>query len=239
MINAIIPARGGSKGIPKKNIADIGGHPLIAYSIVAAKLCTNTNRIIVSTDDEEIAKIAIKYGAEAPFMRPAEYSKDTSSDLEFLKHYFDNIGGDEVVLLRPTTPFRDPEFMGQIINEYYDSRHRITGLRSAEEINQPIQKMFYISKGGCFDKIFDDFNGIKDYTNLPRQNFPKAYNPNGHIDIVKRKTIDSGSVFGDKIYACISKKMIDIDDYHDLIIASLAVGSELDYLSKYIDKELM
>ena len=236
MINAIIPARGGSKGIPKKNIIKIGNHPLIAYSIKAAQLCQAIDRIIVSTDDEEIAEVSLKYGAEVPFMRPAEYATDSSSDLGFLKHYFENIGGNEVALLRPTTPFRDPHFMDKVIKEYFNDpmMTEITGLRSAEEMGQPIHKMFEIDKEGYFKNIFSDFNGIIDYTNLPRQQFPKAYNPNGHIDIVKRHTVEMGSVFGDRIAACISEKVIDIDDSYDVKIASLIVGSDLDYLSKHM-----
>lgn len=236
MINAIIPARGGSKGIPKKNLIDIGGHPLVAYSIKAAQLCQKIDRIIVSTDDEEIARVSLKYGAEIPFMRPAEYATDSSSDLGFLKHFFDNVEGNEVTLLRPTTPFRDPHFMDRVIEEYFEDpmMTEITGLRTAEEMGQPIYKMFEIDKNGYFQKIFPDFKGIIDYTNLPRQRFPRAYNPNGHIDIVKRNTVEMGSVFGDKIAACMSGKVVDIDDEYDLEIASLMVGSRFDYLSEFM-----
>jgi len=236
MINAIIPARGGSKGISKKNLINIGGHPLVAYSIKAAQLCCKIDRVIVSTDDEEIAKVSLEYGAEVPFMRPSEYATDSSSDLGFLKHFFDNVEGNEVALLRPTTPFRDPCYMDRVIQEYFEDPMitEITGLRSAEQMGQPIYKMFEIDDSGYFKKIFPDFDGIIDYTNLPRQKFPKAYNPNGHIDIVKRNTVERGSVFGDKITACISEKVVDIDDSYDAKIASLIVGSDLDYLSKHM-----
>ena len=90
MITAIIPARGGSKSIPKKNIVDIGGHPLIAYSIVACQLSQTIDRVIVSTDDLEISTIATSYGAEVPFRRPAELAQDGSTDVGFLKHFFGN-----------------------------------------------------------------------------------------------------------------------------------------------------
>ena len=233
MINSIIPARGGSKGIPKKNIIQIGNHPLIAYSIVAAQLCESIDRVIVSTDDCEIGDIARKYGAEVPFMRPAEYATDESSDLGFLKHYFDNIGGEEVVLLRPTSSFRDPEFMNRGVKMYNRKKLDITGMRSAHAQSQPVHKMFNVSDER-FEKLFDNFRGIEDYTNLPRQNFPETYMPDGHIDIVKRSTIESGSVFGDEICACIGEKIVDIDDEYDLKIASLLVDSQFDHLSKHI-----
>jgi len=233
MINAIIPARGGSKGIPKKNIVNIGEYPLIAYSITAARLCDSIDRIIVSTDDPIIAEVAVEYGAEVPFVRPKEYATDSSSDFEFLKHFFDNVDCEEVALLRPTTPFRDPLFMDNVIKIYFAKLNELTGLRTAQIMGQPAYKQFKM-EGHYFKQLFNDFNGIIDYSNLPRQNFPETYSPNGHIDIIKRNTVKMGSVFGDKIYAVISEKMIDIDDYYDLKIASLVVGSKLDCLTSFI-----
>ena len=86
MILTIISARGGSKSIPKKNIVNLGGFPLIAYSIAAAKLSKKINRVIVDTDSEEIAGIAKKFGAEIPYLRPKEFATDTSTDLDFMNH---------------------------------------------------------------------------------------------------------------------------------------------------------
>jgi N-acylneuraminate cytidylyltransferase len=232
-IHAIIPARGGSKSVPKKNIQLIGKHPLIAYSIVACKLCKNIDRVIVSTDNEEIAGISKDYGAEVPFMRPKEYATDASSDFGFLKHFFDNISCEEVALIRPTTPFRNPEFMEKVIGVYFENKDKMTGLRTAEVMNQPAYKQFKIN-GNYFEELFESFNGIKNYSNLPRQQFPLTYSPNGHIDIVKRETIKESSVFGDKIYAVVCGKMVDIDDMDDLEIAGYLVGSQFDCLSKYI-----
>ena len=85
---AIIPARSGSKGVPGKNIALLGGHPLIAFSIAAAKLA-GIERVIVSTDSEEYASVAMRYKAEIPFMRPAEISSDQSTDFEFMRYAMD------------------------------------------------------------------------------------------------------------------------------------------------------
>ena len=111
---AIIPARSGSKGVPGKNIAILGGHPLIAFSIVAAKLA-GIERVLVSTDSEEYARMAKQYGAETPFLRPAEISSDQSTDFEFMRHAMDwmvdkeNLAPEYWLHLRPTTPFRDPQ----------------------------------------------------------------------------------------------------------------------------------
>ncbi len=88
-IFAIIPARGGSKAVPGKNIKALGGYPLIAYSIVAAKLCSQIDRVIVSTDSSQIAAISSRYGGEAPFLRPPELALDTSPDIGFIQHALD------------------------------------------------------------------------------------------------------------------------------------------------------
>ena len=212
---AIIPARGGSKGIYRKNIVDLGGFPLIAYTIAACKMTKNIDRIIISTEDTKIAEIAKSYGAEVPFMRPKKYSRDDSRDVEFLKHFFDNIDVEEVALMRPTTPFRNPAFVDKVIEKYFTIKQKITGLRSVNEINENPYKVFKI-EGQCVSGFFTDFNGIKNYTNLPRQSFPKAYIGNGHVDIVKRDTVCQNKTFGDKIYPYICDKIIDIDSSYDL-----------------------
>jgi CMP-N,N'-diacetyllegionaminic acid synthase len=220
---AIIPAREGSKSIPRKNIYPICGRPLISYSIESCKLCKNIDRIIVSTDGEEIAEISKKYGAEIPFMRPKEYATDESSDIDYLRHFFENIETNEVALLRPTTPLRDPMVMSGIIEIYYENKDEMSGLRTAQEVNQPAHKMFK-KVGDYFEGFFSDFNGIKDYTNLPRQIFPKTYSPNGYIDIIKRETVEGGGVFGDKIFACVTKRISDVDSMDDIKFLELEVG---------------
>ncbi|MDD5469139.1 MAG: acylneuraminate cytidylyltransferase family protein, partial [Anaerolineales bacterium] len=109
---ALIPARGGSKSIPRKNIRSFAGFPLIAYSIAAAQAAETVTRVVVSTDDEEIAGIARQYGAETPFLRPAEISQDGTPDLPVFQHALQWLAEQEgyqteiVVQLRPTSPLR-------------------------------------------------------------------------------------------------------------------------------------
>src|SRR5919201_6543515 len=109
-ILALIPARGGSKGIPRKNILNFAGYPLIAWSIAAAKQASCITRVIVSTDDEEIASVARKYGAETPFLRPSEFAQDNTTDLPVFQHalqWLDEHEGYQpeiVIQLRPTSP---------------------------------------------------------------------------------------------------------------------------------------
>lgn len=235
MITAIIPARGGSKSIPRKNIIDINGYPLISYSIAACKLCKNIDRVVVSTDDEEIAKISLHYGAEVPFIRPKEYAQDHSTDVDFLLHFFSMASVSEVALVRPTTPFRDTNFMDTVIEKYSNIKEGISGLRTVNEINENPYKVYQIENNIC-KGFFKDFEGNKNYSNLPRQTFPKAYSGNGHIDIVKKETVLQGNTFGDKIYAIICDKITDIDSYEDLEIAKLQ-SNFVNNITNYLEEK--
>ncbi len=211
-MNALIPARGGSKGVPKKNIKELIDHPLLAYSISACKMAGAIGRVIVSTDSQEIADVALKYGAEVPFIRPPELATDDSKDIDVIEHYFEEVGGDEVAYIRPTTPLRLPKLIDYCIKDYYDNQQeRCTGVRSMHELPDAPHKMFMINDDGECCGFFPDFNGIKNYTNLPRQMFPKAYQPNGYLDIVKRSTLSGGDTFGDVILPIVTEEVIEVD----------------------------
>jgi len=222
MIIAIIPARGGSKGIPKKNIIDLGGYPLIAYSIIAAKLSKKIDRVIVSTDSEEIANIAKKYGAEVPFLRPKEFATDKSPDIEFVKHALnwlkenENISPELIVHLSPPTPFRDPEIIDRAIQEMLEDKEA-TSLRSAYLYEQSGYKLAKIKKGywEFFGK--EDFKEGEEYYNLPRQELPLTYNLTCYVDILLPKTIkETETLHGGKIKPFIVSPTPDIDSLDDL-----------------------
>ena len=226
MLTALIPARGGSKGVPRKNIRTLAGYPLIAYSIIACKKSKFINRVVVSTDDEEIAKVSALFGAEVPFIRPSEYSQDGSKDIDVIKHFYSVEGEQDLAFIRPTTPLREPQVMDKIILEYQQKKDDITGLRSAHELSESPYKYFKI-ENGLFTGFFDDFNGIKDYANLPRQVFPVAYHPNGYLDIVKKETVLSGSDFGEKVLPAITKYVTEVDDeYHfDMLESEIQINA--------------
>ena len=141
---ALIPARSGSKGVPDKNVRPLGGQPLIAWSIAAAMRSHAIDRVIVSTDSDAYGKIAIKHGAEVPFLRPSEIAADFSPDLEFILHALDWLGdrGEEpdlIVHLRPTTPFRTPTHLDAAV-EMMATRSTSTGIhptaiRSVHELS--------------------------------------------------------------------------------------------------------
>lgn len=221
LIYAIIPARGGSKSIPKKNIYNLSGFPLIAYSIAAAKMAKKVSRTIVSTDSEEIAEIAKKFGAEVPFLRPAEISGDTSTDLEFVTHALDwfkkNEGKipDYLVHLRPTSPLRNPEKIDEAIGLIL-AHPEATSLRSGHKIPDVPQKNFSL-----VDEFFVGLfpHDIRpDYHNLPRQSFPPTYKTDGYVDILNTSFIqtDKERIHGDKILAFLTPDTGDIDNQTDL-----------------------
>ena len=215
-IPALIPARGGSKGVPRKNLKLIGGHPLIAYSIAACKLSNNISNVYVSTDDREIASVALKYGAKIPFLRPLHYATDTSGDWEVIKHFFDNIDAEYVAYMRPTTPLRESKNIDKYIKFFAQNKENMTGMMSMHELAEPPYKMFKIEDGYCAG-FFEDFNGNKNYTNLPRQAFPKAYHPNGYIDIAKRDYVmNQKDAFGMRIMPVITPHTNEIDTKSDI-----------------------
>ena len=230
LIYAIIPARGGSKSVPKKNIKLLKGFPLIAYSIAAAKLSKKIDRVIVSTDSPEISEIALKYGAEVPFMRPEEYAQDKSPDFDFIKHSIDWFENHEIeqpdlfVHLRPTTPLRDPVLIDKAI-ESLITNNNTTALRSVHEQSQPPQKMFGI-ENGFLTGLFPH-ETRPEYYNLPRQAFPKIYNPNGYVDIIKTEYVKQHNMLhGPRIIGFVTPFTIEIDNAEDF-----------SYLEYIIDKQ--
>ena len=212
-ITAIIPARGGSKGVPGKNKKRLHKHPLLAYSIMVCKLSKYVDKIIVSTDSEAIKIVAENYGAEV-LDRPSEFAEDNSTDWQVINHFFGNYGDDHVAYLRPTTPLRNPEVLDNCIKIFFENNEKMSGLRSMHELPESPYKVFKINEDGYCEGFFEDFNGIKDYTNLPRQKFPKAYQPNGYIDIVKRETGENGSTFGTEVKPFVTDYVTEVDTQH-------------------------
>jgi CMP-N,N'-diacetyllegionaminic acid synthase len=234
-VYAIIPARSESKRVKSKNIINLGNHPLLAYSITICKLSNYITNVIVSTDCKNIAKIAKRYGASVPFLRPREFAEDNSSDFGYLNHFFENVDTNEVALVRPTSPLRNPRLFDSAINYYINNRDTCTGMRTMCQSSHSPYKMMKINNNIC-SGFFEEFKGEKFYTNLPNQLFPLSYTPNGYIDIVKKQTIKKGTVFGDTILPIITEKIIDIDDYFDLDIASALIDTKYDLLSVHLDK---
>jgi|TARA_Y100000310_G_scaffold162742_1_gene162688 N-acylneuraminate cytidylyltransferase len=183
-ILAIIPARGGLKDVPKKNIRELAGKPLLAWTVEEAKKSKYIDRVIVSTDDEETADIARKYGAEVPFMRPAGISQDLSTDIEFLTHAVDflkeneNYEPDIVVLLRTTSPLKTAQHIDKGI-ELLIKTPEADAVRPIIESPKHPYKMWKISEDKKWTEPFlsKDFTGMDEPYNGPRQVLPDVYVP--------------------------------------------------------------
>lgn len=198
---AIIPARGGSKGIPRKNIKAFAGHPLIAYSIEAARQSKWVTRIIVSTDDEEIAAVAREYGAETPFLRPDEFAQDRTMDLPVYQHALawlaehEQYHPDVVVQLRPTSPVRPPDLVDRAVQMLLD-HPEADSVRGIVPAGQNPHKMWTIDAGSGQMKNLLDVEGVEEPYNAPRQVLPVVYWQTGHIDAIRPGVIQGGSMSG-------------------------------------------
>ena len=236
---AIIPARSGSKGVKDKNIRLLNGFPMISYTIAAAKLAKNIDRVVVSTDSEKYAEIARQYGAETPFLRPAEISGDKATDIEFMEHainwFYENEGSvpEYWVHLRPTNPLRDCSIIDKAILGFKND-DKADSLRSAHLADVSPFKWFLRSENG----YFQTFNGISlDEANKPRQDFPDVYIPDGYVDLLRTAYIVKNDLLhGEKMIAFESPDCIDVDNVRDFDELEKVVvqyqGIVLDYLSK-------
>ncbi len=238
-ILALIPARGGSKGIPRKNIRLFAGYPLIAWSIAAAKQSELVTRIIVSTDDEEIAAVAREWGAETPFLRPAEFAQDKTTDLPVFEHalkWLEDVEGyrpDVVVQLRPTSPIRPRTMLDDAIRILLDHADAdcVRGVVPAAQ--NPFKMWRFNGDGKPLNPLLE-VDGIPEPYNAPRQILPPVYWQTGHIDAIRDATItQKNSLTGDVIYPLLidPKYTVDIDTPADWAKYEALVYSGLEMVS--------
>ena len=218
---ALIPARGGSKSIPRKNIRSFAGHPLIAYSIAAGLAAESVTRLLVSTDDEEIAAIARKYGAETPFLRPAELSQDNTPDLPVFQHALQWLEENEgyrpeiLVQLRPTSPLRRVWHIDQSIYQLL-AHPEADAIRTVCEPFQNPFKMWQIDPEGFMQPLIH--TEYQEAYNMPRQLLPAVYWQTGYVDAAWRDTIlEKSSMTGERILPLVipPNDWIDIDSADD------------------------
>lgn len=229
---AIIPARGGSKGVPGKNKKLLNGKPLIYYTIKAAINSKYIDRVFVSTDDEEIAEIAVEFGAEVPFLRPADLARDNSKAIDAYIYTVERLASDldiqidAFIVLLPTSPLRDTNNIDEAITLFKD-KNATTVISVVEAIHPP----------DWYKKINDE-GILMDYLNvadnsLNRQEVEKTYLPNGAIYIFKYPDLKYNmSYYNEKTYPYImsQNKSIDIDTEVDFLFA--------EFLIKKNDKKL-
>ncbi len=224
-ILALVPARGGSKGIPRKNIRDFAGYPLIAWSIAAGLQAHTVNRVIVSTDDPEIADVARQCGAETPFLRPPELAQDRTTDLPVFEHALkwleeiESYKPDIVVQLRPTSPIRPRDCVDHAVRILIENADADC-VRGVVPAGQNPHKMWRFNG---YDKPMQpllEVDGIAEPYNAPRQILPPVYWQTGHIDAIRTSTITrKHSLTGKTIYPLVidARYTVDIDTLADWV----------------------
>lgn len=215
-ILALIPARGDSKSIPRKNIKEFAGFPLIAFSIAAAKQSHCVSRVIVSTDDNEIAQIAREYGAEVPFKRPRELARDDTLDFPVIEHAVHWLSEKEsyhpefIVQLRPTSPIRPQNMVDEAV-EIILNHLKADSVRGVVPSTQNPYKMWFIDEEGKLKPLLKA-TGIAEPYNAPRQNLPNTYWQTGHIDVIRTEMmLKKKSLSGDVILPLMIDPLYSVD----------------------------
>ncbi len=215
-ILALIPARGDSKSIPRKNIKEFAGFPLIAFSIAAAKQSRCVSRVIVSTDDNEIAQVAREYGAEVPFKRPRELARDDTLDFPVIEHAVHWLSEKEsyhpefIVQLRPTSPIRPQNMVDEAV-EIILNHLEADSVRGVVPSTQNPYKMWFIDEEGKLKPLLKA-TGIAEPYNAPRQNLPNTYWQTGHIDVIRTEMmLKKKSLSGDVILPLMIDPLYSVD----------------------------
>ena len=230
---AVVPARGGSKGIPRKNLQPVGGVPLIGFAIAAGLACPAIDTVIASTDDEEIAAEAMRLGARVPFMRSDELASDQAPMLDVLLDCIARMGQlgesfEYLVLLQPTTPFRNPEVLAQAIEALqqqptYDSCVAVTPVIDSHP------KRLRRIQDGCLQSYMAE--GDSERQQRQDHAADKAYRRCGTFYITRIATLkEKGSLYGDKIlpWSVEGSPAVTIDDPIDLLVANLVCKLEVE-----------
>jgi N-acylneuraminate cytidylyltransferase len=229
-ILAVIPARGQSKTIPRKNLRLFAGHPLLAFSIAAGLQASSVTRVIVSTDDDEIARTARSYGAEIPFLRPSALAQDDTPDLPVFQHLIaellrrENYRPTLVVHLRPTSPLRPPDLVDRAIATMQQPPIP-DSVRGVVPTTQNPYKMWRLGSTGELVALLND---IHEGYNLPRQSLPDPYWQTGHIDVIRFETLmEQHSMSGRAIrgHRIDPRYSVDIDTEEDWVSAEHAAAT--------------
>lgn len=228
-ITAFIPARGGSKGIPKKNIKEFAGRPLMAFTIAAARRSSYIDNVVVTTDSEEIAKVALRYGAEVPFLRPAELAQDNSKTIDAIVHARNSMEAlgrpcDVAVLLQPTSPLRRASEIDRAIETFFD--HGCMGLASVCEAHEKPVLLRRLDASGVLHPLLPVLSTVR------RQDMPEYWRVDGAIYINKSSDLTLATSFNDNPIGFVMPEMrsSDIDTFDDFELAEQLVcelGDEL------------
>ena len=222
----VIPARGGSKGIPGKNIKPLAGKPLIEYSIDVARALANDEDICVTTDDNAIIETVERTGLKVPFVRPTELSTDQSGTYEVLLHALDfyeskGVHYDTIVLLQPTSPFRTVDDVKACLELYSDDIDMVVSVKQAA--TNPYYNAFEIDDNG----FLHISKGEGNYTR--RQDAPKVWEYNGAVYVINVESLRKmplGKFTRRRMYEMSAERSIDLDTPTDWLIAETIITKQ-------------
>jgi len=235
---AIIPARGGSRGIPRKNLKDLNGHPLIYYTIIAAQKSRYIDQLILSTDDPEIAGVASQYGVEIPFMRPEDLATDTSRAIDTYIYTVERLNREhgtacrEFVVLQPTSPFRLPRHVEQTVEHLIEGRYdAVWTVSKTDSKAHPLKQL--VIQGDRLD-YYDPAGAAI----IARQQLTPVYHRNGVAYAITRQCIDEQrTIKGERTsYVIINDPLINIDTMDDLLFAEFLLGRGVPGMDELFDK---
>jgi N-acylneuraminate cytidylyltransferase len=201
---------------------------LIEWSIQACLKSRLIDRVVVSTDSQEYADLAIALGAEAPFLRPNEISGDRATDFDFVVHaldWFAGHGGEPELLVhvRPTTPYRVPEIIDQAIH-MFRNQTKATALRSVQEMSESAYKTFEIASSGQL-KPLGAVSTALDFANNARQQFPVTYQANGYVDVLSSRFVrKNGLIHGDCVMPFVTPNVVEVDTEEDFVLLEFLLG---------------
>jgi N-acylneuraminate cytidylyltransferase len=229
---AVVPARGGSKGIPRKNLQLLGGKPLVALAVEAGLSARLVSRVLCSTDDPEIASVAEGAGAEVPFMRPAELAQDTSEDWAVFVHALDWLEQEEgwrpeiIVNLRPTSPLRRASHIDAAIQLLLDTR--ADSVKSVTLARQHPHKMWLRRPDGSLEPFLKTPFRLSRGPDVPRAELNDVYWQNGVVDVTRHQVIREQRVMiGQRVAGLVvdARDAVDVDSPLDLALAEVLLAS--------------
>jgi N-acylneuraminate cytidylyltransferase len=221
----LVPARGGSKRIPGKNIRPLAGHPVLAYTLAAARASEVFVDVVVSTDDERTAAVARHYEGEVPFLRPAALAGDTSADIEWVTYTLEQLAArgrtyEAFSILRPTSPFRQPATIKRAW-ERFRSRRDADSLRAVEPCRQHPGKM-WIVESDLMHPLLEGGSVDRPWHSTPYQALPRVYAQNASLEIAWTATVQrTRSIAGSRVVPLFTEGLegFDINDTHDWWLA--------------------
>jgi N-acylneuraminate cytidylyltransferase len=224
-VAAFIPARGGSKRVPGKNLRRLGGHPLLAYSVAAARSSGVFTTVIASTDDERTAAVSAHYGAAVPFLRPAEFARDSSPDIEWVRYTLEELerrgeAFDAFSILRPTSPFRRAETIRRAW-DLFRPRTDADSLRAVERCSQHPGKM-WVLEGDLMRPLLTDGPADPPWHSMPYQALPPVYAQNASLEIAWTAAVRrTGTIAGTRVVPFVTEghEGFDINDPNDWWLA--------------------